>query len=88
MKNNLIRRKLAYLFVRRSHGKHPYSGLGLAFARSRKIKSGDENILRWEDDGGQFSGSNSQTHSNTLNNEKLEQQAYKDEYLVNDSLGG
>jgi hypothetical protein len=55
MKNNLARRKLQYFFTRRIHGKYAHTGLGLAISRLKRTKLENENILRWEDDGGQIS---------------------------------
>jgi hypothetical protein len=89
LKANSIRRKLAHVFARRRHDQHPYPDLNPALSRLRKIKFENENILRWEDDGGQLGGWRNQTRSaDTFGNEESERQAYKDEYLVNDSLGG
>lgn len=97
MKINLAKRKFPRGFMRQIRGKNTRQGFVLALSRLRKTKLDHENILRWEDDGGQVIGRDNQivqvintAHLDTPN-EKLEKQAYqacKDEYLVNDSLGG
>jgi len=107
----LTKRKLTYFFRRRIHGRNTHKDLDLTISRSKKNNFEIENILRWEDDGGQISGWSSPvdrsdhpaatqankimqvsttTHIDTFNekSEKQAYQVYKDEYLVNDSLGG
>lgn len=88
MKSNLIKQKILYSIRRRLHDVHARQGLVFAI-RNKKIEKGS--LLRLDDDGGQVHGGNVLSirsgHLNTIT-DKSEWQSYKDEFPVNDSLGG
>lgn len=109
MISNLIRPKLPYLFVYRIHGRHAQKNFDLKVFRLKKTRIVLENILRWEDDGGQINDElvdrvnpsghpvatrvnrvtqSTTAHPDPFNSKISAEQAYKDEYLVNDSPGG
>lgn len=57
MKNNATRIKLPYFLTHRIHGKDSNHGRDLAVPKLKKTEFDLKNILRWEDDGGQLTGS-------------------------------
>ena len=61
MKNKSSKRGLSYFFRQRIHGKHTDNLLVL-----EKSKTVLENILRWEDDGGQMLDARNQIDESNL----------------------
>lgn len=91
MRPNLIKQKFLYFLKHQVFGVHAGKRRKFTISRIRNKKFEKESILRWEDDGGQvYRQDIVSIRSDRLNTltDKSEWKAYKDEYLVNDSLGG
>lgn len=91
MRSNLNKQKTLYFFKHRDHSVRARQRRIFRVSRIKNKKLEKESILRWEDDGGQVYGQDTVSVRSDRHNaitDKSEWQAYKDEYLVNDSLGG